>query len=168
MSNPNSPSDSGRPIDDHISTSPHTHQAADAGMPVRVSPPAKPAMSTAEYLAAGTFHDEDPTHYRMYVGVFAALCVATFTSFLVNQLIGAHNPTLNASLIAAVSIVKAGLVAWIFMHLAADWRRVYGIMLPVVIMAVMMTIILSIDAALVWHHLPGTTEAAAAAPAAHH
>jgi cytochrome c oxidase subunit IV len=105
---------------------------------------------------------EDPTHWRMYVGVFIALCVCTALSFVFNQVLG-QNST-SAALITLVAIVKAGLVAMVFMHLTFDWRRVYGIMIPVVIMAVMTVIILSIDIGLVWHHGHAESDAA---PAAH-
>ena len=157
MSDPKPTSD--RPVDDHISTSPHSTSQVEPTMPVQVSAPGAPATHAAEYAAGGAFHEEDPTHMKMYIGVFVALCICTSLSFLINQFIG-HGKTLSVVLIACVSIVKASLVAWVFMHLAADWRRVYGIMLPVCIMAVMMTIILSIDAALVWHEFP--TESVAA------
>ena len=150
MSEPTPTPLSGRPVDDHISTSPHSTQASETHLPVQVSAPGAPATHAAEYAAGGAFHEEDPTHLKLYVAVFAALCVCTMTSFLFNQLIGQNH--LSAALIAGVSIIKAALVAWVFMHLQSDWRRVYGIMLPVCIMAVMMTIILSIDQALVWPH----------------
>jgi cytochrome c oxidase subunit IV len=164
MSDPKPPSD--RPVDDHISTSPHSTSQIEPTLPVQVSAPGgAPAMHAAEYAAGGAFHEEDPTHLKMYIGVFVALCICTSLSFLINQFVG-HGKMLSVILISCVSIVKAGLVAWVFMHLAADWRRVYGIMLPVCIMAVMMTIILSIDASLVWHEFP--TEPPVVAAGEHH
>ena len=91
----------------------------------------------------------DHGHMKEYVAVFVALCVCTGLSFFFNQFFG-QNLT-SATLISIVAVIKAGLVAMIFMHLKFDWRKVYGIMIPVVIMAVMTVIILSIDGALVWH-----------------
>jgi cytochrome c oxidase subunit IV len=160
---PTPPSPAGRPVDDHISTAPHMAQPAETHLPVQVSAPGAPAIHAADYAAGGAFHDEDPTHLKLYCAVFAALCVCTLTSFLFNQIIGQNH--LSAALIAGVSVIKAALVAWIFMHLKADWRRVYGIMLPVCIMAVMMTIIFSIDQALVW---PREIVDPAAVAAGHH
>jgi cytochrome c oxidase subunit IV len=155
------------PHDDHISTSPHSTSQIEPTLPPQVSAPAgAPAIHAAEYAAAGAFHTEDPTHLKLYTGVFAALCVCTSLSFLINMFVG-HGRPLSVFLIACVSVVKACLVAWIFMHLRADWRRVYGIMMPVCIMAVMMTIILSIDAALVWPHTE-VVDPAAAAIGGHH
>jgi len=92
----------------------------------------------------------DEGHMTAYVAVFVALCVCTSLSFLFNRMFH-DNPHLSTTLIAIVAVIKAGLVAAIFMHLTFDWRKVYGIMIPVVIMAVMTVIILSIDGALVWH-----------------
>src|SRR4051812_16052684 len=92
----------------------------------------------------------DESHLTAYIAVFVALCVCTSLSFLFNQMLP-NNPRLSATLIAIVAVIKACLVAYIFMHLKTDWRRVYGIMIPVAIMAVMTVIILSIDGALVWH-----------------
>jgi cytochrome c oxidase subunit IV len=150
--------------DDHISTAPHSTSQIEPTLPMQVSSPGAPAIHAPEYAAGGAFHDEDPTHLKMYIAVFIALCICTSLSFLINQFVG-HGKMLSVVLISCVSIVKAGLVAWVFMHLAADWRRVYGIMMPVCIMAVMMTIILSIDAALVWPH---ETVDPAAAAVGHH
>ena len=107
---------------------------------------------------------EDPTHFKMYVIVFIALCFCTALSFLFNQVIGQNSA--SAMLIGLVAIIKAGLVAWVFMHLSFDWRRVYGIMMPVVIMAVMAVIILSIDMGLVWHE--GREQTGKAVPAEGH
>jgi cytochrome c oxidase subunit IV len=145
--------------DDHISTAPHSTSQIEPTLPMQVSSPGAPAIHAPEYAAGGAFHDEDPTHLKLYIAVFIALCICTSLSFLINQFVG-HGKTLSVVLIGCVSVVKAGLVAWVFMHLQVDWRRVYGIMMPVCIMAVMMTIILSIDAALVWHEFP--TESVAA------
>ena len=38
----------------------------------------------------------------------------------------------------AVAVVKAGCVAYIFMHLKQDWGKVYCIMVPVLIIPIVM------------------------------
>ncbi|MFO0866744.1 MAG: cytochrome C oxidase subunit IV family protein [Gemmataceae bacterium] len=110
----------------------HSHSHGDAGHS-HVAP------------AHGPSHD---AKFRAYMAVFVALCVFTAASFAINLALG-HNHT-SAALILAVAVVKAALVAYIFMHLNHDWRLVYGIMTPVAILSVMTVIILSIDGALVW------------------
>ena len=59
--------------------------------------------------------------------------------------------------VRSTSIIKAGLVVVIFMHLNVDWKKVAAIMIPVLIMCVMTVIILSIDQALAWHVYPDVT-----------
>jgi len=86
--------------------------------------------------------------FKAYLTVFVALCVFTAASFGINLALGTNH--LSAGLILLVAVIKASLVAYIFMHLNHDWRLVYGIMTPVFILAVMTVIILSIDGALVW------------------
>jgi caa(3)-type oxidase subunit IV len=96
-------------------------------------------------------HDHGPT-FKAYMAVFLMLCVCTALSFIVSAILG-HNHT-SAAIIMAVAVVKATLVACIFMHLKWDFNKVYGIMLPVCIVTLMMVIILSIDQTLAWHSLP--------------
>jgi caa(3)-type oxidase subunit IV len=91
--------------------------------------------------------------FQSYLMVFGALCVCTAASFIVSAIMG-HNHT-SASIIMAVAVVKAVLVAGIFMHLKFDFGKLYCIILPVCVVTVMMVIILSIDAVLAWHALPG-------------
>src|SRR5262245_35260516 len=104
-------------------------------------------------------HDANPTplkaadhgpNFQVYMYVFYALCVLTATSFLANQLLGRGQTSFVV--IMLVSIVKATLVALIFMHLKFDWPRVYCIIIPVCVMGVMMMIVLLPDIVLSWHH----------------
>src|ERR1051325_11307948 len=96
-------------------------------------------------------HSHDPSHaadhagprFETYIFVFAALCVCTGLSFLVN-LIFCHGMT-RASIILVIAVVKASLVASIFMHLKYDWGKLYCIVIPVSVMAVMMMIVLLPD-----------------------
>ena len=93
--------------------------------------------------------------FQTYLYVFYALCVGTALSFVFHLLLG-HGLT-AASLIMIVAVIKASLVASIFMHLKFDWGKLYCIILPVCIVTVMMVIILSIDTTLAWHAYPGST-----------
>jgi caa(3)-type oxidase subunit IV len=92
--------------------------------------------------------DHGPS-FQVYMYVFYALCVLTATSFLANQLLGRGQTTFVV--IMLVSIVKATLVAMIFMHLKFDWPRLYCIIIPVCVMGVMMMIVLLPDIVLGWH-----------------
>src|SRR5436190_14167795 len=94
--------------------------------------------------------DHADAHFKAYIKVFIALCVCTALSFIVNQILG-ENVT-SAAIILLVSCVKATLVGYIFMHLAADWGKVYGIIIPVAVMALMMAIVLMPDIVLGWHY----------------
>jgi hypothetical protein len=60
----------------------------------------------------------------------------------------------GAGIIMIVAVIKASLVAAIFMHLKYDWGKLYCIILPVCVVTVMMVIILSIDTTLAWHAYP--------------
>ena len=99
-------------------------------------------------------HEHAGPSFQTYMFVFYALCVCTAMSFIVSWILG-HNHT-SASIIMVVAVIKASLVAGIFMHLKFDWGKLYCIILPVCVVTVMMVIILSIDTTLVWHALPDT------------
>ena len=102
---------------------------------------------------AATHHDEHAgPSFQTYLFVFYALSVCTALSFFVNFALG-HNLT-SAGIIMIVAVVKASMVAAIFMHLKFDWGKLYCIILPVCVVTVMMVIILSIDATLAWHAYP--------------
>lgn len=101
-------------------------------------------------------HEHAGPSFGMYMFVFGALCVCTAVSFIVNQIFGENNLT-GAGIIMFVAVIKATLVAGIFMHLKFDWGKLYCIILPVCIVTVMMVIILSIDSALAWHAYPDSS-----------
>jgi caa(3)-type oxidase subunit IV len=111
--------------------------------------------------------DEHPTHahpyadhkpagpnFRMYMTIFYALCVFTALSFVFNEM-ARHEIityTTSVALIILVAVIKSACVASIFMHLRFDWNRLYCIVIPVSILAVMMVIVLLPDIVLGWHH----------------
>jgi cytochrome c oxidase subunit IV len=126
--------------------------------------------------------DERPTHahpyqdhapagpnFQAYMMIFYVLCVLTAASFGVNWLLGQNHT--SATIIVLIAVVKASCVAAIFMHLRFDWNRLYCIIIPVSIMAVMMIIVLLPDIVITWHHLgfwAADPAAMTATPAPHH
>jgi caa(3)-type oxidase subunit IV len=93
--------------------------------------------------------DHGPS-FQLYMMVFGALCVLTAVSFLANWLLGQNHTSMW--IIMFVAVVKATLVAMIFMHLKFDWKKVYCIIVPVCVMGVMMMIVLLPDIVLGWHN----------------
>lgn len=92
-------------------------------------------------------------NFQTYILVFAALTVCTGLSFLANLIFGQGGTSM--AIILVVSVVKATLVALIFMHLKFDWGKLYCIVIPVSVMAVMMMIVLLPDIVFAWHNLDG-------------
>ena len=90
--------------------------------------------------------------FKAYITVFVALSIFTAVSFIANEAVRHHiiTPMISLTIIMAVAVVKAGCVAYIFMHLKQDWGKVYCIMVPVLIMCVMMIIVLMPDGVLGW------------------
>lgn len=94
-------------------------------------------------------HAEHGPGFDTYLKVALALAVATVVSFGAYEILGQGQTSMWV--ILAVSTVKATLVGLIFMHLKFDWGRLYGIIIPVVVMAIMMIIVLLPDLVLGWH-----------------
>jgi caa(3)-type oxidase subunit IV len=88
--------------------------------------------------------------FALYLKVFGALVVCTALSFLANWLLGQNASSM--AIIMVVAVIKAVLVVMIFMHLKFDWSKLYFIVIPVLILAVMMMIVLLPDIVLAWHH----------------
>src|SRR4051794_14748698 len=97
-------------------------------------------------------HEHAGPSFQTYMYVFCALCVCTALSFVVNRLLGENHT--SAGIIMFIAVIKALLVASIFMHLKFDWSKLYCIIIPACILTVMMVIILSIDQVLTWHVYP--------------
>lgn len=105
---------------------------------------------------AHPFQEHTPTgpNFQMYIMIFVILCVFTLLSFVFNEL-ARHDViaySTSVALIVLVAVLKALCVAAIFMHLRFDWNRLYCIIIPVSIMAVMMMIVLLPDIVIGWHH----------------
>jgi cytochrome c oxidase subunit IV len=100
--------------------------------------------------------------------IFIVLCVCTALSFVFNEM-ARHDIISHMTsvvLIVLVAIIKAVCVASVFMHLKFDWGRLYCIVIPVSILAVMMVIVLLPDIVIGWHHGFGarTDDTAVVAP----
>jgi len=102
-------------------------------------------------------HDPHAGHgpnVKAYFTVFGVLAICTLLSFVFNWMaredIISH--MMSASLIMIVAIIKAVLVATIFMHLKWDWSRVYFVICPLFILATMMIFVLMPDLLLAWKH----------------
>ena len=89
-------------------------------------------------------HAHEGASFGIYMTIFAVLSVCTLLSFLVNHIYGAGNYT-GAAIIMVVAVVKAVLVAMIFMHLKWDWSKLYFMIIPALILGLMMMIVLMPD-----------------------
>jgi cytochrome c oxidase subunit 4 len=98
---------------------------------------------------------------QTYLVIFGALSVFTAVSFVVN--LGFPPPSMTGlAIIMTVAVCKATLVVMYFMHVKFDWPKLYFIMVPVAILAVMMMLVLMPDGVVGWH--TAAAEEAAAAP----
>jgi caa(3)-type oxidase subunit IV len=88
--------------------------------------------------------------FVMYMVVFAALSAFTLLSFIVNWIFPPPDHR-GAAIIMSVAVVKALLVAAIFMHLKWDWGRLFFMIIPAFILGAMMMIVLMPDILLAWH-----------------
>jgi caa(3)-type oxidase subunit IV len=91
---------------------------------------------------------------QLYLFISVALSVFTAVSFAVNAGVrgGTFSPTTGFTIIMAVAVCKAVLVAMFFMHLKFDWMRLYFLIIPVMVLGVMMVVVLLPDIVLAWHH----------------
>lgn len=90
--------------------------------------------------------------FKPYLVIFGALSVFTLVSFIVNYFhrLEMVTATTSATIIMAVAVVKATLVAMFFMHLRWDWSKLYFLIIPLMILTVMMVIVLLPDTVLTW------------------
>ena len=99
-------------------------------------------------------HAHSGVPVQAYFVVFGALAIFTAVSFIVNEAVRHDVVAVFTGfvLILGVAVVKAVLVATYFMHLKIDWFRLYFVIVPVMLLAVMMMIVLLPDIVLAWHH----------------
>ncbi len=115
----------------------------------------------------GGEHGHHGPTIMLYLGVFAALCVFTAMSFGIFEVLS-EQKMIAMLIILLVAVCKAFLVATYFMHLKWDWGKVYFIMIPVMIVALMMMLVLLPDIVLDWHHEHERDEPAAEITHDHH
>jgi caa(3)-type oxidase subunit IV len=84
------------------------------------------------------------SHVKAYLMVFVALAVLTAATFGVYESFPRHSQTAFV-IILAIAFAKAALVASVFMHLIADWKRVYMLIVPALILGPMLMIVLLPD-----------------------
>jgi cytochrome c oxidase subunit 4 len=103
---------------------------------------------------AADAHAAHGPNLQAYLVVFGALCGFTLASFLFNAMAHAEiiSHFFSFVLILSVAIIKATLVAMFFMHLKWDWAKLYYLIFPVLILAVMMGVVFLPDIVLAWHH----------------
>ena len=84
-----------------------------------------------------TSNDHARSHNASYFVVFGALIAFTTVSFIVNEFVRADTMTAENGMlvIVSVAVVKAGLVGLWFMHLIADGRKIFFLILPPVFLA---------------------------------
>jgi cytochrome c oxidase subunit 4 len=88
----------------------------------------------------------------MYLGVAVILGVFTASSFIFNEMVR-HDMLSKMGglwLILGVAVCKAALVGAFFMHLRYDWFKLYFLIVPALILAVMMMIVLTPDGIMAW------------------
>ncbi len=98
-------------------------------------------------------HAEHGPNVRAYFLVFAALAFFTAISFIVKDVFEEHglDVTTGMFIILGVAVVKALLVAAIFMHLKWDFSKLYYMIIPAFILGIMMMIVLMPDIVMAWH-----------------
>jgi cytochrome c oxidase subunit IV len=101
----------------------------------------------SEDIGAG---DQHGPSLRAYYVIFAALCVFTLVSFVVNYFLSHTDPHAGMAIIMAVAVCKATLVGMFFMHLKYEWMKLYFLIVPVAILGVMMMIVLMPDGVAGW------------------
>src|SRR5262245_61025529 len=103
------------------------------------------AFSMADTHAA-TAHDEHHEAHPEpnYMGVFYILCACTVVSFITVTHFWVDNLGHESGhmVVMMVAVIKALLVAMFFMHLKWDWFRVYGMMIPTMIMGTFLVLAL--------------------------
>src|SRR5262245_36562543 len=99
-------------------------------------------------MATATHEPEHASHHNgkaltLYLVVGVALAIFTGTSFWVYEEVHSGKLAENTGffIILGVAVVKAILVAAIFMHLMFDWKRVYFMIIPALILGTLMIVV---------------------------
>ena len=95
--------------------------------------------------------DDIQAHVRLYYKVFGTLLVLTLLTVAVSYLHLPHTPAVIVAL--AIAALKASLVATFFMHLVLDWKKLYFMIIPALVLGVLMILVLLPDIVLIWRDL---------------
>jgi len=115
-------------------------------------------MSDAHAAAPHGHESHAGPRFQDYMRTFYALMFLTIASYVVYLTMG-HGLG-AAGIILVLAVIKASLVVMVFMHLWFDWWKVYGIIIPVMILVVMATLIFLPDHVIVWRHQAAADEVA--------
>lgn len=102
-------------------------------------------------------HEHHGPNVRAYLAVFGALVICTLVSFVANiaQRQDVMSSFASFAIIFAVACLKATLVAMIFMHLKWDWKKVYMMIIPALILGPLLIIVLLPDIVIAWKTAAG-------------
>jgi heme/copper-type cytochrome/quinol oxidase subunit 4 len=93
--------------------------------------------------------------FQDYMRTFYLLLVLTVASYVVY--VTMHDPHGSnvgaAGIIMVLAVIKSSLVISIFMHLLFDFKKLYGIIIPVVILCIMATFIFLVDQVMPWRRM---------------
>jgi len=84
-----------------------------------------------------------------YLVVFGALSIFTAVSFMAYEWTPRN---VSFLIILIVAVVKAVLVGIYFMHLKQDWGKVFFMIIPCFILAMLLVVVLLPDIVLAWHY----------------
>ncbi len=88
---------------------------------------------------------------NVYLVVFGALAIFTAISFIVNGIYGIGS-MIGLTIIMLVAVVKATLVTMYFMHVKYDWGKLFFLIIPLMILAMMLMVVLMPDTVMAWRH----------------
>ena len=90
--------------------------------------------------------------FQAYMAIAGALAICTISSFFFNSMARSDPPAISHFtsfvLILGVAIIKAVLVGLVFMHLKWDWKLLYFLIVPSIILGAMMMVVFMPDALL--------------------
>lgn len=97
-------------------------------------------------------HGHHAPNVAAYMAVFGALVICTLVSFVAN--VAVRNDVLSSFssfvIIFGVACIKATLVGAFFMHLNFDWKKVYMMIIPALVLGPLLMIVLLPDIVLAW------------------
>ena len=127
---------------------------------VVAEPPTSEAASTdASDTGLHGADDAEHSHHPNYFVIFAALCVLTAVSWLLDESVGwgmIKSHVLLSALVLAVATAKALFVAVYFMHLKFEGRWKYVLLTPTLVLAIGLPLALAPD--LSFQYYPADTE----------